>query len=141
MIEKFASESAPMSDVERDSYLPYIVKRLKNNVGEKMAVCNAKICNAISREFGTQIKESRLRKIINVIRRTGEIDCLLASNKGYYVADNAQDVKIYIESLKQRESAIKEVREALEYQFKRKFSPKQAEIEYNNIQENQQIPY
>lgn len=141
MIEGFAKESAPLNDIERDEFLPYIVKRLKNNVGAKMAVCNAKICKAISREFGQDIKESRLRKIINIIRRTGLIECLTANSKGYYVADNARDLQIYIESLKQRESAIKEVREALEYQFKRKFTPKQAEIEYNNIQENQQIPY
>ena len=45
------------------------------------------------------------------------VTCLIASGKGYYRAENRQEVVDYIESLKGRENAIKAVRMALEKQI------------------------
>jgi hypothetical protein len=63
------------------------------------------------------LDEARVRKIINHIRTNGLVRWLIATNKGYYIAETREEVEQYIESLRGREDAIRVVREAMENQL------------------------
>ena len=64
---------------------------------------------------GTEM-ESRVRKVINYIRNNSIIPCLIATNKGYYIATDAKEITDYEDSLKGRESAIRRIRLSLHKQ-------------------------
>ena len=67
--------------------------------------------------YGYQIGEVRVRKIINHIRNNGLVECLIATGKGYYVTESIQEMEAYIESVKNREDAIRTMRESMELQL------------------------
>jgi prefoldin subunit 5 len=67
--------------------------------------------------YGYQIGEVRVRKIINHIRNNGLVECLIATGKGYYVTESIQEMETYIESVKNREDAIRAMRLSMEEQL------------------------
>ena len=96
--------------------LPIIAKGLNKKRGEKLAVTNEQIATGM-KSVGHKIGSARVRKLINVIRRYSLVNFLIATSKGYYVASERKQVVDYIESLKQREEAINQVRTSLEKQL------------------------
>lgn len=116
MIHGFENETRPLNRYEQDTLLPIIIMGLTNKIGASHAVNNSHICGSL-RSKGYDVTEARVRKIINHIRTHGLVKCLIASGKGYYRAENRQEVLAYIESLKGRENAIRAVRTAMEKQI------------------------
>ena len=116
MIEGFQKETAKLNDYERTVLLPVMVKCLERKIGKENAVTNAYMCDRMN-ESGYDIGEARVRKIINHIRINGLVPCLMASSYGYYVTNNAEELRAYIISLKGREEAIRAVRIAVEEQL------------------------
>lgn len=116
MLHGFENETRPLNGYEKNTLLPIIVRGLSNRTGAANAVSNGHICISL-RNKGYKVTEVRIRKIINHIRIHGLVTYLIASGKGYYRAENRQEVVDYIESLKGRENAIKAVRMALEKQI------------------------
>lgn len=116
MINGFTTQTEPLTEYERDTLLPVIVRGLINKVGEAKAITNAAITRAM-KSAGYQLTEARLRKIINHIRTTGMIRWLIATSKGYYIATSRQEMEDYIVSLRGREDAIRAVRESMERQL------------------------
>lgn len=116
MLHGFENETRPLNGYEKNTLLPIIVRGLSNRTGAANAVSNGHICISL-RNNGYKVTEVRIRKIINHIRIHGLVTCLIASGKGYYRAENRQEVVDYIKSLKGRENAIKAVRMALEKQI------------------------
>ena len=116
MIEGFNNETAPLNEYERETLLPIFVKCLQRKIGRDNAITNRMMCTKME-EYGYNVGETRIRKIINHIRTNNLIIGLVASGHGYYVADNPDEIKDYIQSLKGREEAIRAVREALEEQI------------------------
>ena len=117
MIEGFYNETKPLTEYEEYTLLPVMVKCLSRHKGEEQAVTNNQMCDALE-NTGYDVCETRIRKLINYIRINGEVDCLIANSKGYFVAESPSEVKSHIRSLLGREEAIKEVRMALEEQLK-----------------------
>ena len=117
MIDFFEKETSPLTDYEKETLLPVMTKCLSYHIGKKAAITNRQMC-AKMEEHGYNMNETRTRKIINHIRNNALVQCLMATNKGYYVTEDPQEMKDYICSLKGRESAIRAVREALEKQLK-----------------------
>lgn len=117
MIENFEKETKDLTDYERRTLLPIMVRCLANHKGKDMAVSNALMCAKMA-EYGYQISDARVRKIINHIRVNALVECLVASGKGYYVAQTEREMKTYIASLRSREEAIGAMRVALEEQVK-----------------------
>ena len=115
MINGFNEQTAPLTDKELAA-VPTIASALKRAFGKDNAVYNQQLC-----ALAPGLTSARLRKIINHIRKTNLVPLLLASSKGYYIAENEQEVIAYEESLRCRESAIREVREAISNQRKDKF--------------------
>ena len=119
MINNFERETQPLTESEKE-LLPIIIKGLSNKVGENNAVTNKYMCKRLKEAGHSKINEARMRKIIHFIRANSAIPCLIASSKGYYIETDAQKVLEYIESLQQRQSAIKVIEEALKNDLKPK---------------------
>ena len=115
MINGFSNETAPLTEKEL-ACLPIVVTALKNAYGKANAIYNDNI-----RELCPELTEARVRKIINHIRTNGLVSCLVASSKGYYVAESEQEILDYEESLLGRELAIRQIREKISDQRKARF--------------------
>ena len=111
MIRGFDYETAPLSEREKE-FLPQVVKRLETAIGMKSAVTSDELCRLVRGLNG-----ARVRKLINYIRQNDIITCLIATSKGYYIAQNKDEIDGYIESLIGREESIKAVRDAIQRQM------------------------
>ncbi|MCQ2301429.1 MAG: hypothetical protein MJZ94_02230 [Bacteroidales bacterium] len=118
MINGFERETAPLSTYEEETLLPIMIKCLELKRGKENAVTNKVMCERM-KEYGYNIDETKVRKIINHIRINYLIDCLMATSKGYYISDDPKEIHDYIQSLKSREEAIRSVRLAIEEQAER----------------------
>ena len=122
MIKGFNIETAPLTDKELIC-LPHVINRLKTAKGERSAVTSDEICRLVP-----VLNGARVRKLINHIRQNDIIPCLIATSKGYYIAESKREVDDYIESLIGREQSIKAVREAIERQREERFTPTQGSL-------------
>ena len=114
----FEPETSKLSEYEMDELVPVMVKCLKNKVGKENSVSNCYMVEKMQ-EHGYKISAARVRKIINYIRTHGLIDCLMASNRGYYITKDKDELWEYCHSLFQRQQAIEQVRLAMESQWER----------------------
>lgn len=118
MIKGFEQQTCELSDYEINTLLKPIKRGLETKIGKSKSITNAEIINAM-KFHGYKISSVRLRKIINYIRVNDIVPLLIANGKdGYYIATEKKEVLDYIESLKQREKAISDMRLAIEKQFK-----------------------
>ena len=116
MLNGFKLQTEPLTDYERDTLLPVIVRGLSNKFGKARAITNTAIVKAM-KGAGYILTEARLRKIINHIRINGMVRWLVATSNGYYIATSVDEMRQYIESLRGREQAIAAVRKAMEEQL------------------------
>lgn len=113
MIQGFKTQTEPLTDYERETVLPAIVSLLKERKGNRSAITSKRICSILE---NYRISEPRVRKIINHIRTTDMVPCLIANSGGYYLAQSEEEMLTYEESLLGREEAIHMVRKAMERQ-------------------------
>jgi hypothetical protein len=116
MIRGFEVITEELTENELKNILPEVVRGLKSKKGKSNAVPNKKIVSGL-KNIGIVTTEPRIRKIINYIRRHGLVHLLMATSLGYYVSENEDEIREYINSLRERENAIKAVRESVEYQL------------------------
>lgn len=117
MINGFDIETAPLSDSEKEA-VPSVVTFLMKANGSSRAVLNQQIVRAFPE---LRLSSARVRKIINHIRQNNLVPCLIASSKGYYVAESERELLDYEDSLRGRELAIRGVRESIEKQRKARY--------------------
>jgi hypothetical protein len=113
MILGFEEQTHNLTDYEKDVVLPAIVSFLRDKKGKERAVKNEEISYTLS----STIKPARIRKILHVIRVSGELPGIVASSKGYYIADTEEEWEAYLYGLHQRIRHITELEAALENQF------------------------
>lgn len=130
MLRGFERETAPLTDHEREVLLPLFVKGLSGKFGERHAVTNTQMRKGL-RKAGYKVGDPRVRKIINHIRINGLVTCLIATSKGYYIAETEAEAVAYLESLDQRIEAQRAVWKATKRQKDNKFAAKQAEMTFN----------
>lgn len=116
MINGFTNETKPLSEYERDTLTPIIVRGLSMKIGKERAIKNSEICARL-RMQGYRIDNARLRKVINHIRVNALLPGVIATSEGYYIATTKTEMADYIASLESRESAIHEVSVALRKQM------------------------
>lgn len=116
MIHGFKKETAPLSDEER-KLVPKIMGILKKCVGEEHAKTNKDIRFLVNYKQKDNVRDVRMRKIINHIRRTGKLPLLVASAKGYYISNDIGQIEMYLMSLSQRTSAINAMARAVKSQL------------------------
>ena len=123
MINGFEKETEDLSEYELTELLPILLKHLPRKIGIENAITGAAIRKGIRLNLDYIIGGARLRKLINYIRKNDLIPHLVASSKGYYVACSNTEIERFIESLKQRETAIRVVRIAMQRQLHNKTNP------------------
>lgn len=106
MITGFEEQTEPLTDQEREVFLPPIIKGLRVKVGKEKAVTNKDIVRGLKANCNIKIGEARVRKMINYIRNNDIIPCLIATSKGYYIAETKEEMLDYIDSLYGRVEAI-----------------------------------
>lgn len=112
MIKGFSNETSPLNDYELRVLLPVILQGLKDKQGKRNAVTNTYIVGRL-KKAGFSINDARLRKVINHIRTNDLLPGLIATSEGYFLAQSAQELMDYEDSLRGREEAIREVRMAI----------------------------
>ena len=106
MITGFEEQTEPLTEQEREVFLPPIIKGLRVKVGKQKAVTNKDIVRGLKANLDIKISEARVRKMINHIRNNDIIPCLIATSKGYYIAETKDEMLDYIDSLYGRVEAI-----------------------------------
>ena len=115
MVRGFESYTEPLTKIEREQTAPTLAALLEWRKGKDMAINNADL-RAAMRSKGHHLSDAKVRALINYIRTHGLVERLVANSNGYYVALNATEVADYCDSLREREAAIRAVRQALEGQ-------------------------
>tara|TARA_R100000654_G_scaffold75110_1_gene111282 strand:+ start:2245 stop:2625 length:381 start_codon:yes stop_codon:yes gene_type:complete len=121
MLKSFEELTYELTDYEKETVLPTLVKGLMRYIGKENAISGTEICKRLNAEqyFGKyKLQPTRLRKIIGAIRLSGKIMFLCSSSKGYYVAATNVELDDCIESLEQRVAQQIKVIDALLWQRK-----------------------
>lgn len=113
MKTNFEEITEGLSHEETTVILPKVIELVKWRKGKENAVSNKKLVNLLT-AMGHNTNEARIRKMINQIRLKGLVKNLLASSKGYYVSNDPNEIKKYVESLRERASAINAIADELE---------------------------
>jgi carbamoylphosphate synthase small subunit len=124
MIKGFEDVTTKISDYEKERILPLVVEVLKHRVGAKKAATNKKIREYLQLEDGIIIDAITMRRIISYIRKNSLVPCLIATSKGYYVAEEEKEINDYLESLQGRIEAIRSVSTSLKRQLRKRFGKK-----------------
>ena len=115
MIPGFEDQTAPLSDYEKNTLMPVIVKGLQKRIGKHFAITNAEMCRKLKPLY-SDVNGARIRKIINHIRIYDKVSCLVSTSKGYYVTKELDELNDYIKSLNKRATAILAVARAIDRQ-------------------------
>jgi hypothetical protein len=114
MIKNFEQFTVELNQVER-RLIPMMVDRFQTKRGIKNIVTADAMIDAIAKTYGVKLKDTRIRKIIQYIRVNNLVPGLIATSRGYYTAESVGEIMEWIESLKARESAIRQIREVAEH--------------------------
>lgn len=113
MIKNFEEFTIELTPTEH-RLIPMMVDRFKTKRGIKTVVTAETMIGKIHELFGVKLKDTRVRKIIQYIRVNNLVPGLIATSKGYYTAETTAEINDWIESLKAREFAIRQIREVAE---------------------------
>lgn len=102
---------------EEEVLYPLVVKILSHRPKEKV-FSNTKI-RKILKEFGEDIADSQIRKIVFNIRHSGAIPLLIANSEGYYIASNIEEVNAWIDTHKGKIQSMKVTLLNIEMQFEK----------------------
>lgn len=107
MITTFDDITEELSDDELKLVQPLINGlKLRTAANPVKAPAIVKGMNAYAEANGLiKISEVRLRKLVNYIR-TNSIAPVIATSKGYYMSTDNNEIRVQIESLKQRARSI-----------------------------------
>jgi hypothetical protein len=116
MIKTFEEHTVELSPDEQ-KFVGVIVQRFNTKKGKQHIVTADAIIDGLKTHFNIEFKESRVRKMIQYIRLNNLVVGLIATSKGYFVADSIEEIEDWIDSLKSRENAIRSIREMAERQI------------------------
>lgn len=100
-----------------------VAKALSKRVGKNKIVTNGQMCRGLKAKKGIEISEVRIRKIIHELRVNNKIKRLIATARGYYVCNDINDLRQYVNSLQQRINSIEQIRTALSKQLNEFYQP------------------
>lgn len=106
MINGFQEFTEHLNEYERDTLLPLIIRGLQYKVGPENAITNKSMIKALSEIGYTGLHGARMRKIINYIRIQGLINNLVASSKGYWIEEDIEKRRQYVEGVKSRSRSM-----------------------------------
>lgn len=109
MIKNFEEITVELTEIEQ-KIVPVIVRRFKNKPGRENIVTNKEMIAGISRQYSVKLTEPRIRKIVQFIRINKLLPGLIGTSNGYFLTKNVEELESWIESMKQRENALRESR-------------------------------
>ena len=124
MIKNFEQHTVELSPDEQ-RFVGVIADRFAAKKGKKHIVTADQIIDGLKRQFNVEFQESRVRKMIQYIRLNNMVIGLIATSKGYFVAESIAEIEDWIDSLKSRENAIRSIREVAEHQIEIMKNPNQ----------------
>ena len=132
MIEGFEKETGDLTREEL-AYVPKFVEALSRRIGKSEAITSDTICEGLTRwgmfrNYSVKWTGPRLRKLVNYCVVNDLIKCLVATGKGYYIAETYDECISYQRSLEGRVSAIQSRVEAIRRQSSEAFAPRQASL-------------
>ena len=110
-MKNFEKITQPLNNDEK-RVVNMFINHFKQRKGKNHVITNKTIQKALKTKHDLNISGARIRKVVNYIRIRRLIPGLVASSSGYYVADNAEDFANWLDSLKEREEAIRAIRKA-----------------------------
>jgi len=114
MLKKFESVTQELNQFELEC-VEFLGQWFMANKGRKNSIKNAQISKIVENKFGKKLVEARVRKVVQALRMNG-LPNLIASGKGYFYTEDIKEIEEWIISLKQRELAIRTIREKAERQ-------------------------
>ena len=126
MKNKLKKRTRNLSNYELNILLPVLIKGLERKKGKANAVNGKEIIEGL-RSHGLKVNNESMKILINYIRVNDLIVGLMASTAGYYTSTNEQEIIGYEDSLKSRETSIRELRMSIKRQRRAMFSPVQKE--------------
>ena len=118
MVIDFEDQTHELNDYELNVLVPRMVSGFRSRLGAKKAITSTKAMKQM-KESGLKIDPARFRKIVNYIRTNGLVFNLVATGKGYHIAQNEMECRRFMESLKQRINSITMVYDAMESQLEK----------------------
>lgn len=112
MINGFEKYTIELNDDEL-KIVDIIVDRFRKRPGIKNIVSNPQIIDGL-KTIGIETNEPRIRKVIQYIRINDLIPGLIATSKGYYSTNDIDELQSWVETMIQRENAIRESRKSIE---------------------------
>lgn len=101
---------------EKNILLPLVVQIMEHRDTKEKVFSNGKIRNVL-KEFGEDISDAQIRKLVFNIRNNGIIELLIANQDGYFVSNNIDDIRAWIARHKGKISAMTKTLESIESQF------------------------
>ncbi len=117
MITTFEQQTKPLTDWERCTLLPAMVRELSQHRSSGNAIKSDHLAERMQIATGQKPNGARIRKVVNAIRIGGYLRCLSATSDGYFVAANRAEIADCVLSLQQRAAQIWQVAEALKTQM------------------------
>lgn len=114
MLKNFEKITVELTAQEIE-YVEFLGQWFMANQGKKNTLKNSDIASLINRMFEKKISEPRVRKVVQFLRTNG-LPNLIATSNGYFYSENIEEIESWVISLKQREAAIREIREKAERQ-------------------------
>ncbi len=101
-----------LSEHEATVIRDMVVEEMAGRSARSMAIGAARLAKLI-RKRGEKVTTPRIKKIINLIRKTGLMPNIIEGYRGYHLAQSSAELKRYTSSLQARSLALFEVCTAL----------------------------
>lgn len=115
MLTLFENVTTSLTQLELKQVVPLLVQMIGSRKHKNEAVTNKDLCRWLQTE-GFSTTEVRIRMMINYIRNSNLLPCLIGTGKGYYVTNDPVEVELQIISLQGRVNSIKNVIDSLKAQ-------------------------
>lgn len=106
MLKGFEDITHELRPYELETVLPIVVAKLCHHKGKSNAVNNEELCNYVFDRTNKKLPEPRLRKIVEYIRQTKVLECLVAGRFGYFIAEKPEEIKEWLDVMRQRRNAL-----------------------------------
>lgn len=112
----FKGSYGDLSIHEKNVLLPLVVQMLSHRNTKQKVFSNTKI-RKVLKEFGEDITDPQIRKIVFHIRNNGLLQLLIANNEGYFISYNRADIEKWIDMQRGKIETMRLTLNAIELQL------------------------
>jgi hypothetical protein len=105
-IKGFEDITHELTAFEMEKLVPMIHGVLTNHKGKEKAVTNAQLREMIFDRFQKKVAEPRIRKIVEYMRQSHLVECLVAGRAGYFIATTPEEIDEWLKTMKQKRNAL-----------------------------------